>query len=139
MERHFRLRMAAGMLLVSSVMATCTAGPAFGVTTDGVAANTFATGFPSNPKGIGPLGIAVDGAGRVYAVDSGVLYRFGHDGGEAAFHRLSKGSLGRIGGLAFGPSGGLYPPRWTDGPVGDVVQLSTSNGSVIRRVASNLA
>jgi sugar lactone lactonase YvrE len=136
MVRYVWGRVAATVLVVlgtagSGTAAAYTAAP-------GVAASSFAMGFP-NAEGRGPIGVAFDGAGRLY-VSAGDLYRFGPEGGPAdAAHRVNAGQIGGIvTGLAFGRGGALYAARWTSGTTGDVVQLDPRDGSAMRQVVSGL-
>ena len=112
MDNHFRLRMAAGMLLVMGVMAAGMAASAVGLTSNGVAVSHFATGFPTAKSGTGPTGVAFDLSQNMFVSDAGFIYRFDQNGGRADLHRLSRTSIsGILAGLAFSRSGQLYAAR----------------------------
>jgi sugar lactone lactonase YvrE len=135
----FRLAVMAGIAAVVATAAVAAALALGSTTSSEVAASRFATDFP-NKDGIGPIGLAFDGANRLYVIARGNLYRFGSDGGTAAAHRVSSRPIaGFPAGLAFDGSGHLYLARWTNGRTGDVVQLDPGTGAVVRQVASNIA
>ena len=97
--------------------------------------STFAYGFSSN--GIGPVGVAFDATSNLWATDypDGTLYRFGPAGGSASANFVAGGLGGRAAGLAFTQDGRLYLARQG---IGDVVELSTSTGAVLRQVVTGL-
>src|SRR4051794_8576941 len=105
-----------------------------------VAVTPFASGFTSNDRGIGPSGLAFDGAGRLIVSRGGDLYRFGPEGGSAddahLMHRATGDEINAA--LAFGQGGRLYATRWTDGRNGDVVELNPETGDVVRQVAADI-
>jgi len=135
----FRLAVVAGIAAVVATAAVAAALALGSTTSSEVAASRFATDFP-NKDGIGPIGLAFDGANRLYVIARGNLYRFGSDGGTAAAHRVnSRPIAGSVAGLAFDGSGHLFLARWTNGRTGDVVQLDPGTGAVVRQVANNIA
>ena len=106
------------------------AGPGFRV-------EMFVDSFPGG--GIGPIGVAFDTAGRMFVADQqdNFVYRFGRGGGTAdAAHRLNTKAFGQPTGLAFSRDGRhLYVAERSRG---DVLEISPSDGRVIRTVASGL-
>ena len=104
-------------------------------TSGGITVADFATGFV--PEGaIGPIGVAVDGSDVLigdYA--HGHLYRFGPAGGVAnASTRVTSSPIaGRLSGLAFGKDHRLYAALQS---AGQVVELSPTDGRVLRTIAS---
>ena len=109
-------------------------------TASGFAATDFATGFVNFGGRVGPIGLAFDASGNLYAGDvaNGFIYKFGPAGGVAstATQLNGTGIPGLIGGLAFTKDGRLYLAR---NDAGDVVEIDPSNGTVIRTVASIFA
>jgi hypothetical protein len=105
-----------------------------------VAVTPFAHGFTSNDQGIGPTGLAFDGAGQLIVSRGGDLYRFGPEGGSAddahLLHRATGSEFDAA--VAFGQGGRLYATRWTDGRSGDVVELNPDTGDVVREVATGI-
>jgi sugar lactone lactonase YvrE len=124
-----------------AVALTCgVAGAAEAYTTaPGVAAHDVATGFASS-DGIGPVGITLDAAGRLYVAAGGTVYRFGRNGGRAGpGTRLNVRPIeGRLTGLAFGRDGRLYVARRTGARSGSVLELDQDSGAVRRTVAARL-
>jgi hypothetical protein len=108
-------------------------------TAPGVVASDVATGFP-NQGGIGPVGITLDAAGRLYVADGGTVYRFGPGGGTAgsATRLNARPIAGRLTGLAFGRDGRLYAARRTGARSGSVLELDQDSGAVLRTVAADL-
>jgi sugar lactone lactonase YvrE len=113
------------------------------VAAPGFAVTNFATGFVSSTQfcsgspGCGPLGVAFDVSGNLFVVDiqNGFLYKFGPGGGVAGpSTQVNTVPIpGVPAGLAFSKDGRLYSTR----PLaGDVVELSTSTGTVVRTIAS---
>jgi hypothetical protein len=121
--------------MVAAVVLLLAAAPAHGFTVhNGAGASVFASGFEPR-DGIGPIGIAFDGAGDLYVGSRGHLYRFGPEGGTAADHQVTPAPVGEnIAGIAFGRGGRLYAARRHTrrlGP-GDIVELDPRNGAVLR-------
>jgi sugar lactone lactonase YvrE len=137
MDGLFRRGFARRVTVAVVALGAATAAVAFGATpASDVAVTNFATGFVSG-QNIGPIGIAFDGAGDLFTVDRQHLYRFGTAGGVANAHVVSSPS-GHLTGLAFGHAGQLYAARWTNGRLGDVVELDPGDGSVVRTVIAGL-
>jgi hypothetical protein len=133
------VRRVGGSVAMGVLVTLVSAAPAGAYSTPpGVEATPFATGFNS-VDGIGPVGLAFDGAGRLY-VSAGDLYRFGPGGGRAdADHRVNRAPIrGQIAALAFSSSGGLYATRRLSSREGDIVQLDPNDGSIVRRVVTGL-
>ena len=106
----------------------------------GYAVTDFATGFPTalfNGTILGPIGLAFDASGNLFAGDAinGLLYKFGPGGGVASTAtQLNTTAIpGAILALAFTKDGRLYLTRQN---AGDVLEIDPSNGTVIRTVAS---
>jgi len=103
----------------------------------GYSVTNFATGFGTNGGIIGPIGLAFDSAGNLYVGDyvTGFIYKFGPGGGVAsAVTQLNTIPIpGNPAGLAFDKEGNLYLARQQ---AGDVVQLDTSNATILRTVAT---
>jgi uncharacterized repeat protein (TIGR01451 family) len=119
-------------LLPGASAAAATPAPGFAV-------QEFATAFPDQNFGgavIGPVGLAFDPADpqNLYVMDfaTGVLYRFGPEGGAAdAAHALNQGNPIGCGpaGIAFSKSGKLYVAlQWC----GEVAEVNKADGSIIR-------
>jgi hypothetical protein len=105
---------------------------------NGASVRVFASGFPFDDRGIGPVGLAFDDQRRLYVTDRH-LYRFGPPGGDASAAQLTGTPLGTIAtGLAFAADGRLYAGRFTGDQVGEIVELDPSSGAVVRRVAAGL-
>ena len=105
---------------------------------DGASVRTFASGFASDARGIGPVGLAFGDGRRLYVTDQH-LYRFGPDGGSAADSRLTAQPLSASAtGLAFGTDGRLYAGRYTGPRRGEIVELDPGSGDVVRTVAADL-
>jgi PKD repeat protein len=107
----------------------------------GYAVSDWATGFATtNPSGgVGPIGLAVSGS-QIYVGDdpAGRLYRFDQDlGGLAgpATEVTTAPVPGTLAGLAFDKDGRLYAALQS---AGSVVELSTTDGHVLRTVAGGL-
>jgi hypothetical protein len=126
--------------VLALALACAPAGSAGAYTTaPGVEATDIATGFPSQ-DGIGPVGITLDAAGRLYVADGGTVYRFGPGGGAAgASTQLNATPIaGELTGLAFGRDGRLYAARRTGARSGSVLEIDQDSGAVLRTVASDL-
>lgn len=113
----------------------------------GYAITSFATGFPFGVFGgcAGAAGLAFDTQGNLYVVDEadGNLYKFGAGGGAANASTRITSSPYPIAwcsvGLAFSKDGQhLYMARQFCGLGGDVVEISTTDGSVVRTVGSGI-
>lgn len=105
----------------------------------GYSVSSFATGFGTSGA-IGPIGLAFDASGNLYVGDyaTGLLYKFGHGGGVAsASTQLNTSPIGgAIAGMAFTKDGSLYLARQS---AGDVVQIDTSTGAILRTVAAGVS
>ncbi|MHB1570804.1 MAG: protease pro-enzyme activation domain-containing protein, partial [Solirubrobacteraceae bacterium] len=105
----------------------------------GFAFTNFATNFGVGPGSCqGPIGIAFDSSGDLYAEDTfgNELYRFGPQGGSAGASTLVgtvTGNGARISGMAFGKDGELYAGEYC----GDMVQLDPATAKVVRTVVPN--
>jgi hypothetical protein len=135
-----------GSAMVSFVGATgssCPIGPE--TPAAGYLVSSVATGFVVDPNCVGASGTAWDPAGNLYALDYGDynLYKFPpftSDGAANAGTRVTAvpyaaGSCPH--GLAFGKDGQhLYLARQFCGNAGDVVEVSTTDGHIIRNVAT---
>jgi hypothetical protein len=105
----------------------------------GYAAHDYATAFPSQSDGRGPIGLAFDQVDRLFVIDvaNSQLYSFLPGGGQAS--SATQVSHAPIPGLPAGAAvsfdGRLYATRYG---AGDVVELDPSTGTVLRRVASGL-
>jgi len=100
----------------------------------GFTAKPFATGFAT--VGFGPIGLAFDNSGNLFVADQvdGCIYKFGPSGGTASAATRVGCLPGGPTGLAFSNDGShLYLARQG---AGDVVEVSTSNASVLRTIAS---
>lgn len=108
----------------------------------GYAASNFATGFPYDPTyNYGPIGVAFDPANNLFVMDqyNATLYKFGPTGGVAGAPGTQVNATPIAGaptGIAFDRTGHLYVALRT---AGQVVELSTTDGSVVRTVASGIS
>jgi uncharacterized repeat protein (TIGR01451 family) len=98
----------------------------------GWSANDYATGFPYYEKGVGPVGLAFDGAANLLVTDAraGALYKLPPGGGAAGSHKVRDG-YGIAAGLAWDKNGRLYMARRDHG---DVIEINPANGNVVRTV-----
>jgi len=105
---------------------------------------SFATSFAvdSGTACCGPIGIAFAATGKVFVADpaDGHVYRFAPtppSGGWVADakHRLDTTALTTPAGLTFGTDGRLYA---TLRDLGQVVEISSTNGAILRVVATGL-
>jgi hypothetical protein len=106
----------------------------------GYSASDYATGFPFDSKNHwGPIGVAFDHSDNLYVGDytDRNVYRFQPGGGVAGPTTLLNYPPipGGIKGMAFTRSGHLFLARYA---ARDVVELSQSDGAVLRRVAGGL-
>ncbi len=117
------------------------------VAAPGYAVSSFATSFPFGFFGgcAGAAGMAFDRQGSLYVVDEadGHLYKFGPAGGVANASTRVTTTPYPIGacvqGLAFSKDGDqLYMARQGCGTGGDVVEISPTDGHVIRTVPNAL-
>lgn len=90
----------AGVLAVAAVMAFTASASAY-TAAPGWAASDYATNFANNGT-VGPIGVAFDTFGNLYAVDyvNGDFDRFSPGGGDAATHVVLAGAYPNTGGLA---------------------------------------
>ena len=113
---------------------------------NGYAVTTMVTGFASQSYGVGPTGLALDTAGNIYVSEcycvgsspTQGIYRFSSVGGiaSAATELATASSLGGVPwGLAFGKDGNLYAAL---ADAGEVVQVDTVTGAVVRVVATGI-
>jgi uncharacterized repeat protein (TIGR01451 family) len=102
----------------------------------GWSANDYATGFPYYEKGVGPVGLAFDGAANLLVTDAraGALYKVPPGGGDASSHKVRDG-YGIAAGLAWDKNGRLYMARRDHG---DVIEINPANGDVVRTVAGGM-
>ncbi len=107
------------------------------VAASGFAVTNFATGFFASGYCCGPIGVAFDPSGNLFVMDAGngFLYKFGSAGGLASPTTQVNAApiTGFPLGLAFTPGGHLYLARQTPG---DLLELDTSTGAIIRTVDS---
>jgi hypothetical protein len=125
----------------------CKLGPLAAVPGANFAYNNYVTGFPTTSENcLNPAGMAFDSAGNLYVADyagthvaAGGVYKFGPAGGTAGIQNR----LNPVGyppgtcasGLAFSKDGKhLYLARQGCGSGGDVVEISPTDGSVIRKL-----
>ena len=115
--------------------ATTTTTAPKGHAANGFTMKPFVTGFPSSS--IGPIGVAFGPDGRLYAADQsdGFVYRFGRDGGSANQGARFGDKHTDPTGLAFSSDGHLYLAEHN---LHRVIELSPTDGSVIRTVADSL-
>lgn len=108
----------------------------------GFVVTDFATGFPSDSISLyGPIGVAFDQANNLFVMDqvNGTLYKFGPAGGVAGAPGTQVNATPIAGGptgIAFDRNGHLYAALRS---YGQVVELSPTDGSVVRVVASNIS
>jgi uncharacterized repeat protein (TIGR01451 family) len=102
----------------------------------GWTASDYVAGFPHQPNGAGPVGLAFDGSGNllVAVTETASLNKVPPGGGTADSTKLRDGYGGATG-LAFDKSGRLYLAR---GKEHDIVELNPASGDVIRTVSSGL-
>ncbi len=140
MPRHVAGLVATALMLAALMAATPTARAA-GVASPGFAVSDFATGFPTGAR-FGPLGLAFDKRGKLLAIDNtdSNLYVFPHSGGSASSStRVGNGPIpGYLVGLAFDKAEELFVTRQEIDGEGDVAQISPTDGSVIRTVATGI-
>ena len=107
----------------------------------GFIARPFATGFATCCGGIGPVGVAFDNAGNLFAMNyaTGFLYKFGPTGGVAGpATQVNANSIqGCPAGLAFSKDGKhLYLAMQC---LGTVLEIDQATGAVLRTVASGIS
>jgi uncharacterized repeat protein (TIGR01451 family) len=102
----------------------------------GWSANDYATGFPFYEQGVGPVGLAFDGAANLLVSDAraGALYKIPPGGGDAGSHKVHDG-YGIAAGLAWDKNGRLYMARRDHG---DVIEINPANGDVVRTVVAGM-
>ncbi len=113
------------------------------------AVSQFATGFLSPQFAglcFGPTGMAFDSSGNMYVATyfEGNVYKFGPSGGAAgSANRITTSpyaSTDQLSGLAFSKDGQhLYMARQFGGGGGDVVEISLTDGSIIREVVGGIS
>jgi hypothetical protein len=134
MTRWFAARL---MVVGAVALAASASAQAAGTAAPGYAAETYAAGFQeSTTNHWGPIGITFDQADRLYVGDAvdGNIYRFSPGGGSASqATQLTPGRISHLlKGLAISRSGRLYAAR---GLEGDVVEVDTTTGRILRTVA----
>jgi hypothetical protein len=126
-------------LMLTALSTGAPAAEGAGFASPGFAVSDFATGFPTGGR-FGPMGVAFDGHGKLFAVDNtdGNLYRFSSAGGSASASSLvsTLPIPGYLVGLAFDKAGDLFVAREEVEGLGDVAEIDPTNGAVIRTVAS---
>jgi uncharacterized protein DUF11 len=104
----------------------------------GWVASDYVTGFSFKSGAAGPVGLAFDGRGNLFvgATSSARLHKVPPGGGTTAAATVLRDDYGSVTGLTFDKAGHLYMARGFD-PAGrsDVVEVSPSDGSIIRTVA----
>jgi uncharacterized repeat protein (TIGR01451 family) len=102
----------------------------------GWSANDYATGFPYYEQGVGPVGLAFDGAANLLVTDAraGALYKIPPGGGDVGSHKVRDG-YGIAAGLAWDKDGRLYMARRDRG---DVIEINPANGDVVRTVVGGM-
>ena len=102
----------------------------------GWSANDYATGFPYYEKGVGPVGLAFDGAANLLVTDAraGALYKVPPGGGDASSQKVRDG-YGITAGLAWDKNGRLYMARRDHG---DVIEINPANGDIVRTVVGGM-
>src|SRR5438874_754883 len=116
-------------------------GTSSGGGSGGFIARPFATGFATCCGGIGPVGVAFDNAGNLFAMNyaTGFLYKFGPTGGVAGpATQVNANSIqGCPAGLAFSKDGKhLYLAMQC---LGTVLEIDQATGAVLRTVASGIS
>ena len=121
--------------VVAALAALLLAAPALAYNTNGVTVTPYATGFATSGR-VGPLGVAFDQAGNLFAFDEGdgFVYRFSAAGEATPDKRLAAPG-GGIAGLAVDGKGRLYATRED---AGEVVELDPQTGAIKRTVADHL-
>jgi hypothetical protein len=132
-------RLLATASILAALLAGTPAAEAAGTASPGFAVSDFATGFPTGSR-FGPLGVAFDIHGTLFAIDNtdSNLYRFSSAGSVGAGPSLISATPipGYLVGLTFDKAGNLFVARQQVEGGGDVAQLDTATGAVIRTVAS---
>jgi uncharacterized repeat protein (TIGR01451 family) len=102
----------------------------------GWSASDYATGFPYYDQGVGPVGLAFDGAANLLVTDAraGALYKVPPGGGDVSSHKVRDG-YGVAAGLAWDKNGRLYMARRD---AGDVIEINPANGDVLRTVVAGM-
>jgi len=129
------MRIVVGLLCSAALLVAATPAAA-DISTDGVAVTPQVTGF-ANQNGLGPIGIAFDQNGTLWATDwiDGFLYRFDGPGTADPSHRVGAAPLNAAG-LAFDGQGRLYAARKQ---AKDIVEVNPKDGSIVRTVVTGLA
>ena len=132
-------RVATTAVVVTATLAGgATAAGATSIPTAQFAITDFATGFSTTGSGVGPVGLAFDGQGRLFVNDyaNGNLVRIPAAGGQETGNVLGNLNAGlRPAGLTFGRDGRLYVARQAGN---DVIEVDPATGGVLRTVASGL-
>jgi uncharacterized repeat protein (TIGR01451 family) len=132
------LRRVAAITAASSALALmpAAAGAASYRVEPGWSANDYATGFPYYEQGVGPVGLAFDGAANLLVTDArdGALYKLPPGGGDARSHKVRDG-YGIAAGLAWDKNGRLYMARRDRG---DVIEINPASGDIVRTVVGGM-
>lgn len=123
-------------LFVSLLLIASAAGFGQGTAAPGFAVSNFATGFTNNGR-LGPIGVAFDQQGNLYVGNlvDGTIHKFGPAGGVAdASTLLAASPIPELAGLAFTRDGRFYGVS----QVGNLLELSPADGSIIRIAASSM-
>jgi hypothetical protein len=127
----------------SASYVTGTANPA-----PGYLVNNFASGFrvSGGNQGfsyncLGAYGMAWDASGNLYVTDwpTGSIYKFGPSGGVADSGHLFATVRAPATGVAIDPAGNMFASEGSvSGPLGDIVRVALSTGTVGAAIASGI-